>query len=76
MKKGYDNWLRKLSKTPFKQKLRKLLLKILEIEEVYVDARRLLLLFFLLYLPKLTYLLLLWFLVVFTVTIIYINNFN
>ena len=31
--------LRKLSKTLFKQKLRKLLLKILEIEEVYVDAR-------------------------------------
>ena len=31
--------LRKLNKTRFKQKLRKLLLKILEIEEVYVDAR-------------------------------------
>ena len=31
--------LRKLSKTLFKQKLRKLLLKVLEIEEVYVDVR-------------------------------------
>ena len=31
--------LRKLSKTLFKQKFRKLLLKILEIEKVFVDAR-------------------------------------
>ena len=31
--------LRKLSKALFKQKLRKLLLKVLEIEEVYVDVR-------------------------------------